>query len=202
MFRLLSTALLLALCGSPLASSDAPDPATAEALRPAGEFRSMSDKTERSRALFLEAAKVLTHPRCVNCHPSSDVPLQGDGGALHQPPVRRGRSGLGVAGMECKTCHQRENFDPGRVPGAPAWHLAPRKMAWEGLTVAEICGQLKDPERNGNRTLAKIVEHMTEDALVGWAWSPGADRAPAPGDQETFGELVAAWVKTGGACPD
>ncbi len=116
--------------------------------------------------------------------------------------MRRGRGGLGVPGMKCKTCHQRANFDPGRVPGAPAWHLAPRSMAWEGLTLGEICEQLKDPERNGGRTLDEIVEHMSEDALVGWGWSPGADREPVPGDQEVFGDLIAAWVKNGAACPE
>ena len=33
-------------------------------------------------------------------------------------------------------CHQQANFDPGRVPGHPEWHLAPREMAWEGKTLA------------------------------------------------------------------
>ena len=52
------------------------------------------------------------------------------------------------------------------------WHLAPREMAWEGKTVGEICAQIKDPARNGNRSLASLVEHIGEDHLVGWAWAP------------------------------
>jgi hypothetical protein len=27
---------------------------------------------------FLEASQVFFHPRCVNCHPAGDAPLQGD----------------------------------------------------------------------------------------------------------------------------
>jgi hypothetical protein len=38
-------------------------------LRPPAAFGSISDPGERSRAIFAEAAKVLTHPRCLNCHP-------------------------------------------------------------------------------------------------------------------------------------
>ncbi|HEY1098391.1 MAG TPA: hypothetical protein VGF99_05670, partial [Myxococcota bacterium] len=39
------------------------------------------------------------------------------------------------------------------------------------------------------------------DVLVAWGWNPGADREPAPGSQQAFGELVDAWVKSGAACP-
>lgn len=74
-------------------------------------------------------------------------------------------------------------------------------MAWQELTIGEICVQLKDPARNGNRTLAQIEKHLAEDHLVGWAWHPGAGRAPAPGTQVVFGELIAAWIKTGAHCP-
>jgi hypothetical protein len=176
-------------------------PAVSEDLRPASEFASIADEAERSAALFVEAGKVLQHPRCVNCHPSGDSPLQGENGSLHEPPVRRGLGGLGVVGMQCMTCHQDANFDPGRVPGAHPWALAPRKMAWEGLSLAEICAQVKDPQRNGARDLDALARHMAEDELVGWGWEPGADREPAPGSQEAFGELIRAWIDTGAVCP-
>jgi hypothetical protein len=42
---------------------------------------------------------------------------------------------------------------------------------------------------------------MAYDALVGWGWHPGGTRTPAPGTQKQFGELVAAWIQTGAACP-
>lgn len=173
----------------------------AGALRPPSAFDDIADPAARSRALFTEAGKVLTHPRCINCHPSGDTPLQGDSGQAHEPPVVRGRGGLGAVGMECRTCHFRENFDPGAVPGAPGWHLAPPKMAWEGRTLSDLCRQLKDPARNGNRDLDAVAEHMEGDPLVGWGWHPGPGRQNAPGSQEALGALIRAWIDTGAACP-
>jgi hypothetical protein len=164
-------------------------------------FASIGDTAARSAALFTELGKVLTHARCVNCHPAGDRPRQTDARRLHQPPVTRGPDGLGLPAMRCPICHQNANFDPGRVPGNPIWHLAPREMAWEGKTLAEICTQIKDPARNGNRTLEALVEHIGTDHLVGWAWAPGYGRQPAPGTQKEAGALVEAWVKTGAACP-
>jgi hypothetical protein len=164
-------------------------------------FASIGDTAARSAALFTELGKVLTHPRCVNCHPAGDRPRQTDARRLHQPPVTRGPDGLGLPAMRCPICHQNANFDPGRVPGNPIWHLAPREMAWESKTLAEICTQIKDPARNGNRTLEALVEHIGTDHLVGWAWAPGYGRQPAPGTQKEAGALVEAWVRTGAACP-
>jgi hypothetical protein len=115
--------------------------------------------------------------------------------------VRRGPDGHGVAGLRCPACHQAANYDAVGMPGHAKWHLAPASMAWQGRSVAEICAQIKDPTRNGGHGLAEIVEHMARDSLVGWAWSPGADRTPAPGSQEAFGALVQAWLETGAACP-
>ena len=197
-FLALAPAALLARGAEPAAGS-APDE---DDLRPPSAFASIEDDAERSAALFTEAGGVLLHPRCVNCHPAGDRPLQGETGAAHEPPVTRGLGGRGVAGMRCGTCHQDDNFDPGRVPGAPHWVLAPRAMAWEGLSLREICEQLKDPARNGRRTLDQIVEHFADDELVGWGWEPGADREPAPGSQERLGELIQAWVDSGAVCPE
>jgi hypothetical protein len=172
------------------------------ALRPASDFAAIEDPAARSAALFAEAGKVLTHPRCVNCHPAGDAPLQGDDGHPHVQDVRRGPEDFGMVGMQCDTCHHDANFDPGGVPGAPHWQLAPPEMAWQGLTVVEICAQLKDPARNGGRDLEAVASHMADDALVGWGWAPGAGRTPAPGSQEHLGELIAAWVETGAVCPE
>jgi hypothetical protein len=172
------------------------------ALRPASAFSDIADQTARSQALFTEAGKVITHPRCVNCHPAGDRPLQGDDGHPHLPYVRRGDGGMGVAALRCNTCHQAENIDHAGLPGHPEWHLAPIEMAWEGRSLAQICAQIKDPERNGGRTLTELQHHMAADSLVGWGWQPGAGRAPAPGDQATFGQLIAAWIETGAHCPN
>jgi hypothetical protein len=164
-------------------------------------FDSIGDVNQRSAAIFTELGKVLTSPRCVNCHPAGDRPRQGDERRLHQPPVTRGADGLGTETMRCGVCHEAGNFDPGRVPGHPEWHLAPREMAWEGKTLAQICVQLKDPARNGGRKPEDLIHHIGEDTLVGWAWNPGYGRTPAPGTQAQAGALVEAWVKSGAACP-
>jgi len=164
-------------------------------------FSSIGDTAARSAALFAEAGKVLTSARCVNCHPAGDRPLQTDAGRLHQPPVERGADGFGAVSARCSTCHQGANFDPAGMPGHAHWHLAPREMAWQGKTVGEICVQVKDPARNGGRTLAQIHDHMTNDSLVGWAWAPGYGRASAPGTQKELGALLDAWIKTGAVCP-
>jgi hypothetical protein len=104
--------------------------------------------------------------------------------------------------MRCSICHQQANFDAAGVPGNPIWQLAPREMAWEGKTLAEICAQIKDPARNGNRSVDALIQHIGEDHLVGWAWAPGYGRQAAPGTQKQAGALVDAWVRTGAECPN
>jgi hypothetical protein len=194
----LAVAAVLVTIISAQAASEAPS----DTLASPESFAAIGDTAARSAALFVEAGKVLTHPRCVNCHPAGDRPRQGDDRRLHQPPVERGADGFGLPAMRCPICHQQANFEPGRVPGDPAWHLAPREMGWEGKTLGQICAQIKDPARNGGRSLDDIVHHVGTDHLVGWAWAPGADRRPAPGTQTQAGTLLEAWVKTGAVCPN
>lgn len=155
----------------------------------------------RSRAIFVEMTRTFLHPRCANCHPQGDSPLQGMAQLPHDPPVARGEADRGVVGMRCTGCHQDRNLELGRVPGAPGWHLAPRSMAWVGLSPAALCAQLKDPARNGGKTLAQLQEHVAHDPLVAWGWTPGADREPAPGTQAELGARFATWIETGAACP-
>ncbi|QRO01598.1 Isoquinoline 1-oxidoreductase subunit [Archangium violaceum] len=207
-------ALLVVTSGLVLLAAGAcrrqPEPVDARGALPQvgpGELRSpeafgvIADRADRSRALFLEASRVLLHPRCANCHPDGDTPYHGTDWQPHNPPVVRGPEDRGVVGMECTSCHQDRNLELARVPGAPNWHLAPRSMAWVGKSPRAICEQLKDPKRNGGKTLAQIVEHNAHDELVGWGWTPGADRQPAPGNQKLFGAIVAAWADTGAECP-
>lgn len=179
----------------------APAPRAPAELREPAAFDSIAEPAARSRALFMEASRVLLHARCLNCHPADDSPRQGELHDLHDPPVVRGDDDQGVVGMRCDGCHQDRNATLARVPGAPKWHLAPRSMAWIGKSAAEVCAQIKDPARNGKKTLAEIVEHSAHDGLVAWGWSPGAGREAAPGTQARFGALMAAWVETGAQCP-
>ena len=172
-----------------------------EPLKSPADFATIADKAERSRALFAEMGKVIESPRCQNCHPVGQRPSQGDDMHPHLPLVVRGADDQGAIAMRCATCHQVANFEPAGVPGAPKWHVAPVAMAWQGKSLGQVCEQIKDPARNGKRTLAQIHDHMAHDELVGWGWHPGGSRAPAPGTQKQFGELVAAWIQAGAACP-
>ena len=170
-------------------------------LAPPEQFASIEDTRTRSVALFAEIGKVLTSPRCMNCHSANDRPRQGDNGRPHQPPVFRGADGRGLPAMRCPICHLAANFDPARMPGNEPWFMAPSEMVWEGKTLSQICVQMRDPERNGGRSLANLVHHIGDDKLVGWGWKPGIGRTPAPGTQSQAKALVQAWVDTGAACP-
>lgn len=170
-------------------------------LRVVESFNEIADPKARSIALFEEAGKVIQHPRCLNCHPRSDRPTQGDEKVPHIPKVVRGKAGEGVPGMHCGSCHHDQNYEASGVPGSAHWKLAPPEMAWEGLSLGDICRQIKDPQRNGSRTLDEIVHHMTHDELVGWGWHPGGRRTPVPGTQAQFGKLIEAWVADGAYCP-
>ena len=199
--RILILLALAVLHGSVLAAYAVID-SVPHRLASVRSFSSIGDPAARSAALFTELGKVLTDPRCLNCHPSGDRPRQGNESRIHQPPVERGSDGFGLPAMRCPICHGAANYDPAGVPGSPNWHLAPPEMGWQGKTLGEICAQIKDPTRNGNRSLEALLEHVSADPLVGWAWAPGQGRRPAPGTQKEAGELVEAWVKTGAVCPN
>lgn len=174
---------------------------SAAELRTRGDFSSIAEAEARSLAVFDEIGRVLQHPRCVNCHPAGDRPLQNDDMRPHQPPVVRGEGNIGAVGMRCSTCHQSKNIDHAGLPGHPEWHLAPIEMAWEGKSLGDICRQIKDPARNGGKSMQELHQHMAEDSLVGWGWKPDAARAPVPGTQKAFGDLFAYWIETGAHCP-
>ena len=177
-------------------------PANAAKLQPVSAFAKISNKDERSVALFNEVGKVIQSPRCMNCHPATDRPTQTDKMRPHIPLVVRGEGGVGAAGgLVCSTCHHEANFDAANVPGNPKWALAPIEMAWQGKTLGQICEQIKDKGRNGGKDMAALIHHMAEDELVGWGWNPGGNRTPAPGTQKQFGELFKAWADAGAVCP-
>jgi hypothetical protein len=207
--RFLAALPLLAVGCSAAPLPDLPPPqppppskaTTPDDLRDPASFAGIADPAARSQALFLEASRVMLHSRCVNCHPSDDSPRQREAREMHNPPVLRGADDQGIPGLRCTSCHQDTNLELARVPGAPKWQLAPKAMAWMDRTPAAICAQVKDPARNGGRSLEQIVDHSAHDKIVAWGWSPGSGREPAPGTQVRFGALMAAWVATGAACP-
>lgn len=150
---------------------------------------------------------VFSHPRCANCHVEDERPRWSGphyGAArVHGMNVQRGSDGFGQPGLRCATCHQAHNApQPHGPPGAPAWHLAPAGMAWWQRPSKAVCEQVKDPARNGGRTLDEVARHVRDDGLVAWDWAPGAGREPAPGSAEQTYDLLRQWSAAGAPCPE
>jgi len=155
---------------------------------------------------FDKMMAVLTHKRCINCHPSDGIPKQGEDSHPHYFGIAGGEGNHGFEATNCNTCHQRENNDFSGVPGAPEWSLAPSSMKWEGLSRVEIAQSMLDPVRNGGRSHHDVMEHLTEHELVLWAWEPGIDaagnereRPPVPKDE--YIKAVKEWFEAGAAIP-
>jgi hypothetical protein len=151
--------------------------------------------------LFNDVARVLQHPRCLNCHTSVAYPKQGDDRHRHLFGVVRGDDGKGAAAVRCATCHQAVNNTASGVPGAPNWHTAPLSMAWEDKTPGALCRTLLDKKANGGRDVEALVEHMANDPLVAWGWKPGAQREPVPVAKPEFVALLRRWQAAGAPCP-
>ena len=156
---------------------------------------------------FETVRRVLQHPRCQNCHIPGDAPLQFDDGRVHAQEVQRGVDGKGAAGLPCTTCHGTanppESWGAHMPPGAPNWHLPPaeRKMVFIGLASGDLCRRLKDQSQNGGKSLAALVEHVSEDKLVLWGWSPGVGRASVSVPHDEFVAKFKTWVAAGAPCP-
>lgn len=149
--------------------------------------------------------EVLQHPRCLNCHPAGNVPLQGDEHKPHAQNVQRGPDGQGLFAMRCSACHQSENAPgPHMPPGAPHWQLPPASMplVFEGKSSGELCRQLKDRAQNGQKSPEQLLHHMESDPLVLWGWNPGEGRAPVAIPHRAFASAARAWVEGGCACPE
>ena len=158
--------------------------------------------SDASAAAFLDIARVLQSPRCLNCHPVGDAPLNGDRGARHRMNVSRRSPSVGLG---CTTCHRGTN---GRTlhspPGVlPAWRMPPTEhpMVFQGKTPRALCEGLKDPAQNGGKSLAALREHSAHDPLVLWGWHPGPGRTTPPLSHEDFVARVDTWIAGGATCP-
>jgi hypothetical protein len=102
-------------------------------------------------------------------------------------------------------CHQLANL-PGRdmPPGNPDWHLPPpaMKMVFQGKSPRELARQLKDPNRNGHKTLDEILHHVAEDTLVLAGWNPGDGRTKPPLSHDEFVRTMREWVDKGAVEPE
>ena len=166
-----------------------------------------ASKQAAALAAFDTVQTVLQHPRCQNCHIPGDAPLVFDAGVAHPQNVMRGANGLGAPGLPCSTCHGTKNlpasYGAHMPPGTPGWRLPTpnQKMVFIGLSKADLCATIKDPQHNGSRDLAKLLDHVSHDKLVLWGWSPGVGRAPVSVPHEQFVAAFKAWMAGGAPCP-
>lgn len=160
------------------------------------------DRVESQKA-FAEAAEVLFHPRCLNCHAAGDAPLILDDSQPHKFNVKRGPAGKGVGALNCTLCH-RDTNQPAGPPGVSDWHMPPEDMPmiFQGRTPAGLCRQLQDPKQNGGRTGEQIINHIDAHPLVLWGWNPGQGRTVPKMSHKEFVTKMRIWVEKGCACPD
>ncbi|WP_294303074.1 hypothetical protein [uncultured Chryseobacterium sp.] len=152
---------------------------------------------------FGEVYKVLMSPRCLNCHPAGDIPLQGDDSHVHQMYPQRGPDGKGLYAMKCANCHQDENT-PGlhMPPGNPKWHLPPAdmKMVFEGKTARELAKQLMNKKENGNKSIEDLIKHA-DDGLVLAGFNPADGLKKPPLTHAQFKKAWITWLTTGAYAP-
>src|SRR5262249_11324642 len=100
----------------------APTPSASAEPKPAPTPAPPTDpaELEKARDDFKQIARVLSSPRCRNCHPVGDAPLQGDVGKPHAMNISRTSA---ESGLPCTTCHRGQNSKLMRgPPGVPNWH--------------------------------------------------------------------------------
>lgn len=170
--------------------------------RPNNKTLSRADSLASQKA-FLQVYKVLMSPRCMNCHPAGDVPLNGDDNHLHPQGVKRGTDGKGLYALKCSNCHQTENT-PGlnMPPGAEDWHLPPADMpmVFQGKSAHDLAIQMKDPKQNGGKSFHDLKEHLKTD-LVKWGWKPGAGRSIPSISYAEFVKQFTIWLDKGAVAP-
>jgi hypothetical protein len=157
---------------------------------------------------------------------AQDYPRQGDDRHPHYYAVLRGDvapngAGMGTPFARCTTCHGIANDIATGIPGTidpaapgppkPIWALAPATMAWESapgvpLPGDELCAQLKDPTRNGNRTLSDLLHHLENEPLVKWSFNPGTRpngeaRTTPPISHAMLIQTFQGWMNDGAPCP-
>ena len=166
--------------------------------------------TEEGLVAWARVYEVTSHPRCSNCHVGpSNVPMWSGPSygrtRLHGMNINAGESRIGAEAVLCSTCHAFREDNANNLPHmapqvAMNWQLAPVEAEWFGKTSEEVCNQLRDPDRNGGRTLKELIDHLGHDLILHWAWSPGGGREPAPYSLEEHMNDLMIWGTAGFPC--
>jgi hypothetical protein len=201
MRRLTLTALVGLLSLAPLAALAAEEKITIEPPQ--------SATRDEGLAAFDRIYEVASHPRCANCHVGpSNVPMwSGPSYGTARPHgmnITAGESRIGAETLPCATCHAYNeglNDLPHAAPQvAMAWQLPPVEAEWFGKPSGEICAQLRDPSRNGDRDMLALAAHLEHDLILHWAWNPGGGREPAPYSLQAHVDDILIWGVAGFPC--
>lgn len=178
------------------------------------DFPVGSVTVEEGLASWQTFYEVASHPRCANCHVGADNRPMWSGPSYgrtrpHGMNINAGFSRIGAETIPCATCHtttesvgENANATPHAAPRvAMSWQLAPVEAEWFGKSSAYICEQLKDPERNGDRTIREVAAHLDHDLILHWAWTPGGGREPAPHSLQATMDALMKWAAAGTPCP-
>jgi len=151
--------------------------------------RTPKSDANASREAFLQIYKVFTSPRCQNCHPAGDSPLQGDDSHVHLQIVKRGKDGHGVYGMRA-TPATSPRICPGATCRREIRRVAPRaRNQWFSLPHADrLCRQLKIPSRPA-AARSRIARTCFLDDLVGWGWTPTRRALPPLSRADTIAQM-------------
>ena len=158
--------------------------------------------------------EIASHPRCSNCHVGADNKPIWSGPSygktrVHGMNINAGESRIGAETVPCSTCHttllkpdENANAAAHQAPRVAAnWALAPVEAEWHGKSSSYVCNQLKDPERNGERTIREVAGHLEHDVILHWAWNPGGDRESAPYSLQESMDFLMKWAAAGTPCP-
>ena len=159
-------------------------------------------RAEAPKSDYMTLYAVLESPRCMNCHPAGDAPLQFDTSVPHGQNITRRSVDNGLT---CATCHRDKNNPlPHQPPGAPNWNLPPAAtpMVFQGRTPKQLCLQLKDPAQTKGRDLPALIDHVATDPLVAWGWDPGPGRTPVAVPRAEVVAAMKRWVAAGAPCPE
>lgn len=154
--------------------------------------------------------EVTSHPRCSNCHVGADNRPMWSGPSYgktrpHGMNINAGESRIGAETLVCSTCHALRETGINDVPHAAPqvamnWQLAPVEAEWFGKSSTDVCNQLRDPERNGGRSLIELAQHLDHDLILHWAWEPGGGREMAPYSLQEHIDDILAWGTAGFPC--
>lgn len=190
-----SASLFLLLAGAALAQ-------TASIVPPEEGSVTRQEGLEAWSRIF----EVVSHPRCSNCHVGAENRPIWSGPSygktrFHGMNINAGESRIGAETIICSTCHTAQNTQlPHAAPGNEVWHLPPVEMEWHGKPSTAVCNQLRDPQRNGDRTFMELAEHVARDELVHWGWQPGPGRQPAPYSIQQHTDDMLLWGAAGMPC--